>query len=51
MKSQTYKYAAWEEEEDDIPNEFSGDEFENGGNDSENFQPRASISSRGSRIE
>ena len=47
MNSQNYKYASWEEEEEEIPNEFSGDEYENGGNDSENFGPRASISSRG----
>lgn len=45
MQAQAYKVNYYEEDEDDIPNEFSGDEYENGGRDSENFGPRASISS------
>jgi hypothetical protein len=50
MMSQAYKVNYYEEDEDDVPNEFSGDEiFENGGRDSEHFAPRASVSSMGSR--
>lgn len=51
MNTQAYKYGGYDEDEDDIPNEFSENEYEHGGRDSENFAPRASISSRGSRIE
>lgn len=47
--SQAYKMNHYEEDEEDIPNEFSGDEqYENGGRDSEHFAPWASVSSMGS---
>ena len=45
MKAQAYKVGSYEEEEDEVPNEFSGDEYEMGGRDSQNFAPRASVSS------
>lgn len=50
MQSQSYKVQGWEEEvEEDIPNEFSDNEFEHGGRESMQFAPRASVSSQGSR--
>jgi hypothetical protein len=48
QSSQHYPYTA-EDEVDEIPNEFTDDEFEDGGSHSENFAPRGSVSSQGSR--